>query len=41
MKPFDAKPVRPKLRYEYAVEANRGWFEIHGVKAGASIKVIE
>lgn len=35
MKPFDITPVGPPEAYRYAIEANKGWFEEHGVKPGS------
>ena len=34
MAPYDLTPVEPPGEYHYAVEANRGWFEEHGVGPG-------
>jgi hypothetical protein len=35
MRPFDIAPVAPPGPYRYAVEANQGWFEEHGVEQGS------
>jgi uncharacterized membrane protein (UPF0127 family) len=32
--PYDPTAVGPPGEYRYAVEANRGWFAAHGIRAG-------
>jgi hypothetical protein len=39
MEPLDLTPVSPPGPYRYAIEANRGWFESHGIEPGFNVTV--
>jgi len=41
MHPFDTKIFQSKLRMKYALEVNRGWFRMNGVKIGTKITNLE
>jgi hypothetical protein len=34
MAPFDLTPIESPGKYRYAIEANQGWFEKHGIRPG-------
>jgi len=35
--PLDETPLTPKGPYRYTLEVNQGWFERHGLAAGATV----
>jgi uncharacterized protein len=39
LEPFDLTPVKPEGSYRYAIEANRGWFEEHGIRQGFRVSI--
>ncbi len=40
-KPLDETTLSPEQPYRYTLEVNQGWFERHGLSAGATVKLPE